>query len=140
MSLDANRSAIVSAVEAARLAWTGSYTLNIEYDNRDTVDLAAQLDPYLMIDIVYMDGRQMDLGKAPLIGDYGQIMLAAGVKKGAGTDGVMKLLQFIRPYLELKDTMGSVRTSAAKLTKYVEANGFYYQPMLIPFWEIHVSG
>ncbi len=139
MSLEANRAAIVAACEAARAAWT-EYDLKVEYDNRHTVDLAAQVDPYLMVDIVYLDSEQMDLnGATPLVGDFGQIMLSAGVKEGMGSAGVVKLLQHFRPYLELKDSLGAVRTRVAKLTRPITVRGFYYQPMLVSFWEIHVA-
>jgi hypothetical protein len=37
----------------------------------------------------------------------------------------------------MKDTLGNLRTHQAKLTMYRLANGFYYQPMLVPFWETH---
>lgn len=139
MSLETNRASIVGAVEAAKAAW-GNFTVEIEYDNRFYVDLALQVNPYLMVDIIYNDSEQMDLGKQPMVCDYGWIVFAAGVKEGSGSTGLLALLQHFRSYLELKDNLGTVRTHVAKLTKPNTVNGFYYQPMMVPFWEQHLSG
>lgn len=138
MSLSTNYSDIVGAIESARLAWN-SYPLQVEYPNRERIDLATQINPYLMVDIVYNSSLQMDLGPQPLISDYGQIHIAAGVKIGSGTLILAKLLNHVRGYLEMKLLLGvGVRTQAATLTLDRTANGFYYQPMFIPFWEVHV--
>lgn len=134
MSTQAGARAIRSVIEAAKAAWT-DYTLLVDYDNRDPVDLAALTDPYVCVDILWLDGEQMDMGTSPLTTKYGQIILAAGVKEGAGTDLLLKLLDHMERYLQLRDDIGaSVRTQAASLTKPRTLKGFYYQPLIVPFW------
>lgn len=138
MSLEQQRADIVTEVERAKAAWNNAakaYQLLVEYDNRSTVDLAVQQVPYLMVDIVWGKSRQMDLGVSPLVTDYGQIVLAAGVKEGQGTASLLSLLDFVRPYLQLRNPLGSVRTEEATLgPKPLLVGGFYYQTMRVPFW------
>lgn len=141
MSLEAAVKGIRTAIEAAKTAWDavpGNYVLQIEHDNRTTVDLAALTTPYLMVDILWQDGQQMDLSTRPMTTDYGHIALAAGVKEGGGTLELIRLLDFVRPYLQLRDDIG-VRTEVASLQKQVYQNGYCYQPMLILFWFTQVS-
>lgn len=136
MSLDLQRQGIVTEIERAKAAWT-AYPLQIEYDNKAEVDLASLTTPYLMIDIVWGAGGEIDLGKYPLVRDIGSIILAAGVKEGEGTAALLKLLQHFRPYLQLRDNLGQVRTRGAYLgAKPTLLGGFYYQTMTIPFWSI----
>lgn len=143
MSIVTAAQAIRAALEQARADWNavpGNYALEIEYDNRNTVDRANLQSPYLTVDIVWQDGQQMDLGLNPLVQDLGHIVLAAGVKEGAGSLDLLTLLTFIRPYLQLRDDLGPARTQAAGLQKEVYHEGFYYQPMLVPFWLVEASG
>jgi hypothetical protein len=136
MSLDLQRLGITTEIERAKAAWT-AYTLQIEYDNKAEVDLAALTTPYLMVDIIWGAGGEIDVGKYPLVRDIGSIILAAGVKEGKGTSDLLKLLQHFRPYLQLRDNLGQVRTHAAYLgARPTRLGGFYYQTMTIPFWSI----
>lgn len=141
MSLVAAEQAIRTIIEKAKADWAtaGNYALQIEYDNRETVDLTTLTDPYLMVDIMWQDGQQMDLGVRPLVTDYGHIVLAAGVKEGGGSLALVELLEFLRPYLQLRDDLGPVRTQTAAVQKPVYRGGFYYIPMLVPFWTTEVS-
>jgi hypothetical protein len=143
MSLDQQRIDIVTEIERAKDAWNAGgngYQLKVEYDNRSTVDLAALTSPYLMVDIVWGKSDQLDLGSSPLVCDYGQIILAAGAKEGQGTAGLLKLLQFYRPYLQLRSPLGSVRTQAAVMgLKPILQGGYYYQTLMVPFWSIEAA-
>ncbi len=134
MTYETVRQAIVTETERAKTAWT-AYSLLVDYDNKDRIDLESLTTPYVCVDIVWLDGQQMDLGRQPLVTDYGQIVVAAGVKEGGGTNSLLKLLDHFKPYLQLRDNIGaSVRTEAAMLTRPVTRRGFYFQPMLVPFW------
>jgi hypothetical protein len=134
MSLAQQEKDIRTEIERAKAAWT-AYTLKIEYDNRDSVDLAALTDPYLMVDIVWGDAQQMDIGQRPLVSDYGSIIVAAGCKVGAGKAPLLALLDFFRPYLQLRNPLGTVKTHVAHVDpRPVEKDGYYYQTMTVPFW------
>lgn len=134
MSLSQQRQDIVTEIERAKAAW-GAFALPVEYDNRNTVDLATLTTAYLMVDITWGDAAQMDIGKSPLVCDYGHIVLAAGVKAGQGTAGLLALLDHFRPYLQLRNPLGSVKTHAAQVAqRATEKDGFFYWPMTIPFW------
>lgn len=139
MSIEQQAIDIRTEIERGKVAWT-DYPLEIEYDNRDAVDLSALLTPYLMVDILWGDGVQMDLGQRPMVADIGSIILAAGVKEGQGTVGLLKLLQHFRAYLQLRHPLGSIKTKAAMLGgRPVLLRGFYYQTMTIPFWSQNLA-
>lgn len=133
MSYESNQQAVRTVIEAAKTAWT-DYTLTVEYDNADAAQPVGS-DPYLAVEMVYLGGGQLDLGKNPLVEDSGQIILLATVLDGAGNAKCLKLLEHFRPYLELKDTgLGTVRTHAAVLQKPRNVRGLYALPMIIGFW------
>lgn len=137
MTFDQVRQDIVTEIERAKTAWI-DYPLRVDYDNLSVTDLATQEDPYLMVDILWGDSQQLDLGESPLVADYGLIALAAGVKEGQGTASLLKLLYHFRPYLQLRDNLGVVRTRAAGLAqKPVVRGGFYYMTMMVPFWTVN---
>lgn len=135
MSLDAARQAIVTEIERARDAWA-SWPLQVEYENRDLVDLSKVTKSYVSVDIVWSRSSQMDLSNRPKVFDYGTILLAAGTKQGKGSADLLKLLDHFRPYLQLRDNIGGgVRTHEGHIQKpYPAADGFYYHPMSVPFW------
>lgn len=137
MSLTAAEQAIYAEVERARLAWT-AYTLNVELPGQSYVELSEQTDPYLMFDIEWRRGAELDLGDAPLIEDSGQIVLAAGVKEGRGDQLLTPLLEHFRPYLQRRDLSAGVRTRIGQLYPTVTAKGFVYRPMIIDFWVVSV--
>ena len=132
MTYEANQQAVRTAVEAARAAWA-DYALVVQYDNAGVVQ-ADTVTPYLAVEMIYLGGDQLDLGKHPLVEDSGQIILTAVVQQGAGSAKCLNLLDHVRTYLELKDNLGAVRTHAAKLQKPVYPSGLYVLPMIIGFW------
>lgn len=138
MSLSQQAKDIRTEIERAKAAWNAGghgYQLQIEYSNHTFVDLASLTSPYLMVDIVWGQAAQMDLGQSPLLTDYGSILLAAGTKVGNGTDGLLVLLDFFRPYLQLRNPLASVKTHHASVgATPVEKDGFYYWTMTVPFW------
>jgi len=114
--------------------WT-NYTLLIETDNRDIVDLASQTNPFICASIINLSGEQLDLGAAPRTRQYGQIQLAIAAKQGKGTGDIEDLLDFIAPYFSMKD-FATVRCFAISLQKPRKEKEWYYQPLIIPFYYI----
>lgn len=134
MSTQLIRRAIKTEIERARAAWT-AYPLRVDYENKRPTDLATLTNPYLLVDITFRDGTQLDLGQAPILRSDGQIILAVGVKEDAGTDAASELLDFLLPYLQLRDDLlHGVRTSEAKPHPPRPANGYYYLPAVVGFW------
>ena len=111
------------------------YTLKIEGNNRDVIDLAKQTDPFICADILNLTGGQFDLAKNPRSKQLGQVQLAVVDKKGQGTGRIEVVLDFIAPYFSAKD-LATVRFHTAALTKHYEKAEWYYQPVVIPFWYI----
>jgi hypothetical protein len=138
MSFEADTISIRNEIERARLAWS-AYSLVVEYSNKSNLDLAKQLQPYVMADVVWYDGTQLDLGSRPMVQDMGQIILACGVKEGTGSIMAERLRDHFRPYLQLRDNLGNVRTHAAQAQKPVTVKGFEYYPLVIGFWSVSLS-
>lgn len=101
MTIEAARVEIATIAAAAALAHT-SYTLNIEDDNHTLTDQVRQSSPYLQLQVKYLSGRQMDMADKPIVGQFGQVLLAAVVKAGAGSKAANDLMDFMVPYFELK--------------------------------------
>jgi hypothetical protein len=117
--------------------WT-DYPLVIQIDNRIVVDQGGQTEPYLDVQIEPLGGGQADMADRPLVEQYGQILLAAVVRCGAGTTDAKKLLDFVLPYFDMKD-IGTVRCHAAVAVKPREEKGQYYAPGMVNYWYHRVS-
>lgn len=132
------RQTIVAELERAKAAWNavlGNYSLLMDYENFDGVDLAQQVNPYVAVDIVFRDTTQLDLGQRPILRDDGQIMLAVGVKEKTGTLQAAAVRDFFLPYLNLRDNLtNGVRTHEAKKYPPTRLTGFYYLSMVVGFW------
>ena len=131
MSLTQARTDIATAVQAIKTAWT-PYTLQVETDNRDSINYATQEKPFLQLDTVFMSADQLDLGEAPKTRQWGQIVLSAVVKEGSGTVAATALLDFAIPYLERKQFV-VVRTETAEAHPAKPFKGWTYFPLLINF-------
>lgn len=133
MSREAARVEIVTAIEALKTAWTGGYTPVIDYDNRELVNIAGQTNPYLSVELVYLDGQQMDLGPQPLVGTYGQIWLAVLVKRGKGTSQANALMDYFEKGLQLQRwTLVSTQVKRPQPARQLKEN--YALVSLIDFW------
>lgn len=132
MGLEATRQSIVTAVEAVK---SGAPTspLVIEYDNRIVVDTQTQTLPFLVVNVVYFDGFQADLGDHPIQRIMGQIHIIAAVKEGSGSAKALALLDYFIPAIQRK-SFGSVRTYMSKVAPMKPYLGWCYYPALIPFW------
>jgi hypothetical protein len=131
-TLEQHRQSIVTAIEAARVGFT-AYPLVIEHDNRNMVDTATQLNPFLAVNLRFLDGAQADLSTNPIHRKIGQIHLQAAVKEGSGTAKAYELLEFFYSALQAKQ-FGGVRTRMASFAREQEFKGWVYYPALVPFW------
>jgi hypothetical protein len=131
-TLDQHRQSIVTAIEAAKLTFT-DYPLVIEYDNRMLVDTATQVNPFLCVDIKFLDGRQADLSSSPIHRKIGQIHLQAVVKEGSGTAKALQLMEHFYQPLQ-RGQFGGVRTHMATFAKEMVFKGWVYYPAIVPFW------
>jgi hypothetical protein len=110
-----------------------AYPLLVEADNRDVVDQATQINPYLQVTIAPMHGEQAELGQNPNVKQSGQILLAAVVKSGAGTADAKALLDFVLPYFSMQQ-LGTIQCQAAYPVQGKSAKGWWYQPAIIPYF------
>jgi len=131
-TLEQHRQSIVTAVEAAKAAFS-AYPLSIEYDNRMIIDHATQVNPYLCVNIRFLDGSQADLSTSPIHRKIGQIHLQAVVKEGDGTAKAYQLLDHFAPRLH-RTTLGGVYTKMASYVREMPHLGWVYYPAIIPFW------
>ena len=131
MSLTQARIDIATAVQTLKDAWT-PYDLLVEADNRDSINYATQVNPFLQLDTVFLSADQLDLGDAPKTRQYGQIVLSVATKEGTGMADALILLDFVIPYIERKDFV-VVRTETAELHPAKPVKGWMYHPMLINF-------
>lgn len=137
MSYAQARLDIATAVAAAAAAWV-TYPLVVEMDNRSAVNYDTQQKPFLQVDTYYLGGDQLDLADSPMVKQYGQILLSVASKEGTGVSDSAALVDFLIPYLELKNFV-AVRTNAAEPQRARTLRGWYYQPVLIPFWFVRLS-
>lgn len=128
---------VATAVQTAAAAWS-AYTLKVQYENRDLVDLAVQTEPFVAVETVFMRGHQADMGPKPLTVQYGQIVLVAMVKQGGGTQAATALLDHFVSYLELKN-LPTIRTHSAVADKRFPKLGWEGYPLVIPFWYHRVA-
>ena len=133
MSLDAIRVAVVTAVESAKATFAGGYPLVIEYDNKIVVDTKTQVNPFLCVRTLMLDGFQVDISNNPLQRVTGQIHLGAAIPKGDGSAKALQLLDHFGPRLHRK-TLGVVRTLMSEPGKPVEHEDWVYYTLLVPFW------
>lgn len=120
--------------EQVRTDWT-AYELLIEHDNRNVINLATQVNPFLCVSIVNLSGQQLDLGAKPRTRQFAQIQMAAAIKQGKGTAELDALLGFIAPYFNMKD-LTTVRCQSIALMKDKLEKEWYYRPAVIGFYYI----
>lgn len=133
MGLEAIRVDVVTKVEALKAAFSGGYTLKIEYDNRDTVDLATQADPFLQVNVKVLEAEQVDLSSNPMHRHRGVINLTATVPLGSGTSKANQLVEHFYKGLH-RNSFGSVRTFMGSAAPTKEHLGWAYISFVVPFW------
>lgn len=127
------RVALTTKIEELRATWS-DYALIVEYDNLNKVNLPMQTLPYLCVNLVHVDGWQIDLAQNPQQRFVGTIVLEAKVKEGQGTKLAFDLLQHFYPSLQMTDALAPLRTHAAKFKELPAAAGWHTCAVLIPFW------
>lgn len=134
MSYEGARTDMVNAALAAQATWTGSPSpLSLAFQNQTTLDVDTQTSPYLCVDLYFIDGDQLSLGKIVTVADYGQIHLVAHVPENQGTLKAGQILSHFRPYFELK-TFSTIRTKATMGAAPFQKSGWYCVPLIVPFW------
>lgn len=109
------------------------YPLKVETTNRDPIDQATQMDPYLQVTVAPMGGEAAELGRNPMVKQSGQILLAAVVKDGAGEADALALIDFVLPYFSTKD-FGNLHCEAGHAVGGRLIKGLWYQPAIVPFY------
>lgn len=129
---------IMAVVAQIQQDWT-AYPLVVEAENRTAVNQEKQTNPYLQVSLNMLSADQLDLAARPRVVQYGQILLAVLAKDGSGSVQARTLLDFITPYLELKD-FTRVRTHAFEVARDTSVRGWTYYPGIINFWYVRESG
>lgn len=138
MSIEAVRQALVAQFEVALAAYVGTPP-EVQYENRNTVDVSTQVDPYIGIEIVNTTGKQLDLNPSPMAVQYGQFVLTVFCQENSGARAAALLLDHFLPYLERKE-LGIVRTMVATQIWAKPAIGWKPYPLVIPFWWTRIVG
>jgi hypothetical protein len=135
MSFATASSDLVNAVEAARALWPGPVpaTLKADYENRRLVDLDRQTEPYISVDIHFVNGSQISLGSTKVVEEHGQLHLLVCAPVNSGTRISKQIMDHFVPYLELEN-FSLARTHAAKAQACYEKLGWYITPLVVPFW------
>lgn len=125
------RQRVAATLIQAIADWTGD-PFDVEYENHTQINPASQTRPFVLLDIVYLDGDQKDLSDKPLIGTMGQIYITVAVQQFTGTRFAEELRDFLAPYFELKNWAEGV-TAVAEPQKDRLLNGWVYFPVLFNF-------
>lgn len=131
MSLETIRQNLVTAVETAKSTFV-TYPLVVEYDNRQLVDYSTQTNPFLCVEVKFIEGEQADLSSAPIHRYYGVLLLVAKGKVGSGTAKLLTLLDHFHPLLQ-RGSFGMTRTHMATFAPAKEADGWLGIGVVIPF-------
>lgn len=117
----------------AKAAWAATHageSFAYEPENQPAIDLTKQVKPYVMLDIVYYGGEQLDMSAAPRTGQFGQIIMAVGAKTHSGTRDANLLLDHLRPFFEMKDVDGLTLGVGQEQRSQDRTNGWTYYPLL----------
>lgn len=109
------------------------YPVIVESDNRCVVDQSKQDNPYLKVEIVFLDGDQIELGDTARVEQWGQVWISAVCKGGVGSLRSLELLDFARPYFERK-RIGTVTCRTVTAAKPKEVKGLWHTPAIVNFF------
>lgn len=133
MSQETIRVDLTTAIESIRTTFAGGYTLVIEYDNVLLVDTKLQTNPFLAVEIKFIQGVQANISNTPFQRVYGQVLLSAAVPQGSGSSKALKLLDHFSKGLQLK-AFGTVRTHISSPSQSKPHLGWVYFTVSVPFW------
>lgn len=132
-TMEQARVALVTKIEALKTTWS-AYPLLIQYDNRESINYATQVNPFLRVSIDYLDGSQIALGPNGGHRMMGVILLEAWSKVGTGSKLANELLEHFYPGISQSDAMPPLRTQASSFKSGNKINGWVAQASLTPFW------
>jgi hypothetical protein len=109
------------------------YPLEVEMANFSSVDKTQQEKPYLKVEVNFMQAEQANLGVNPLVKQWGQIWVTAIERSGRGWLESSVLLEFVRPYLELRK-LGIITCLSVQSLKPREVNEEWHCPIIVNFY------
>lgn len=129
--LELYRQHIVGAVNAAKAGFT-AHTVEIEYDNRQNLEIPTLENPYLCVEIMFTGGSRADLSNNPVHKIVGMLVITSKIRDGKGTADCYRLLEHFYPKLQNR-VVGSVRLEMADFDRPRLVNGWWGISALIPF-------
>lgn len=103
------------------------------YENRLNVDLNLQTEPFVACELVWNDGSQIGMGDTPGKRYMGAIWLATANKQGEGTAELLAVMTTLSDAFGIK-TVGGVTCQAPRPLPGYLKDGWYFQPVRIPFY------
>lgn len=131
MTFDDARAAIVGRLKATLDA--SNPTTAVSYENRATVDLATQAAPFVACEVLFNDGEQASMELAPVVRYSGAIWLAVAVKEGEGTKTALVILGTLAAAFKTV-SFGGVVAQAPRPMPGFRRDGWYYEPIRVPFY------
>lgn len=131
MDFEAARAAVYGRLKAYMDA---SYpTVDVGYENRNTIDFATQAEPFVTCEIVWNDGEQVSLGDLPRLRYRGSVWLAIHEKDGAGVKVSNQLMKSLADLFRTKAFSG-VTTMAPIPVPARPAQGWRAQALRVPLY------
>lgn len=131
MKLEAARAAAYTALNT--VAATINPVPPIDWDNRILVDHSTQTAPYLAVDFLVATGIQKSLGQTKVVRYIGRLVILICVKEGTGTAVALSMADTLAAGLQMTSFSG-LMTEAAMPDRSFTEDGWYYQPLQVPFW------
>jgi hypothetical protein len=131
MTIEALRQNFTEAVLVAKSGFS-EFSVNVLAENRGTIDLAKQSNPFLEIEVELGSGWQADISSNPRHRIAGLLVLTVKAREGTGSAQVNRLLDFIYPKLQRR-RIGTALTEVASFPKPFSASGLYAKSVVIPF-------
>lgn len=129
-SVDAVRQVVYGTLAAQ---WPSLHpTVPIDYENRGSVDPDSAVGPFVSVDIVFTDSRQVDLNQTPKVRYLGALWFGVMVKCGEGLAEGALLQASLTTMFALK-SVATIQMRAATPLPGKEVKGWYLLPLRIPF-------
>jgi hypothetical protein len=108
-------------------------TVDVSYENRNTIDLATQERPFVTCEIVWNDGEQVSLGALPRVRYRGAVWLSAHQKEGSGTKISNQLMKSLADLFRTASFSG-VTTMAPIPVPARPAQGWRAEAIRVPLY------
>lgn len=130
MKFNDARAAIYSRLDTLM---TASYaSIPVRYENRLDVDLSAQVEPFLGVELIFNDGVQASLGRQIIVRYPGAIYLSVFTKQGEGIADALTLLASLADTFKTV-TFSGVVCSAPRPLPARPHQGWYVHTLRVPF-------